>query len=122
MGKDSDKSTVGRGCLLLFSMLFTLLAAGCIGSSLFLILVIIYGYLHIDKVWKSFGSFGLIAFILLLVAVGIIIIVGLMGFCGAICRDRCCLIFYTMFVLILCGLMTALAIVAIILPPNYFST
>lgn len=84
--------------------------------------VIIYGYLHIDHVWKTFGSFGLIAFILLLVAVGIIVIVSLLGTCGAICRDRCCLIFYALFILILCGVMTAVGVVAIVLPPNYFST
>lgn len=85
-------------------------------------LVIVYGYVHIHKVWNTLGSFGLIAFILLLCAVGVLVLVGMLGVCGVLCGKKCCVMFYAMLVLVLGGVVVAVGVVGIILPPNYFST
>lgn len=71
--------------------------------------------------WTALGTFGLVAFILLLVGISLIILVTMCGLCGACCRSRCCLIFFTIFIFIWMCVLIALGIVAIVIPPTYFS-
>lgn len=122
MSKDTDTATVLRAFTIIFTILPMLLALACIGRKYLINLVIIYGYVHYHTIWTTFGTFGLVAFILLLVAVALIVVPILCGLCGAACRSRCCLICFTIFIVIWAGILIALGVVAIVLPPSYFST
>jgi|JI6StandDraft_1071083.scaffolds.fasta_scaffold15340_4 hypothetical protein len=121
MAKDSDGATVLRAILIIFAILTTLLALACIGRTYLANSVIIYGYVYFRTIWSTLGTFGLVALILLLVAVALIVVVTMCGVCGACCRSRCCLIFFTIFITIWMLVLIALGIVAIVLPPSYFS-
>jgi hypothetical protein len=88
---------------------------------LFTYSVIIYGYVDLRVIWNQLGTFGVVALVLLLVAVVLIVLVGICGLSGASCRKPCCLIVFTIFVAIWIAVLIALGIVAIVIPPNYFS-
>lgn len=121
MSKDTDGATVARAFLIIFTILAVLLALACIGRTRFVDSVIIYGYVHFKTIWSTLGTFGVVALVLLLIAVALIVLVGLCGMFGACCRSRCCLIFFAIFAIIWTAVLIALGVVAIVVPPNYFS-
>lgn len=122
MGKDGDGATVLRVFVIIFTILVILLALACIGRTPLPNSVIIYGYIHYRTMWSALGNLEIVALVLLLVAVFLIVVVAMCGLCGACCSSRCCLIFFLIFIAIWIAALIALGVVAIVLPPKYFSS